>query len=260
MLAIKIREYYAGLQRTLHASDLSEADLEAAIHSADAGVDLTDEADVRRAIPAKWSELEDSHFPLFLSFDHLCSLLEVEFGIDRLAAGTMNEVRRRARAMMNLQAGQTDGTAEAAHGTPSRPTGTSVADALLHFVDAETFVSLYWPHFDERLTKNLDPLLCFAEFVGVIQGGTETLDSDEATVSSCQALNELSVLQTCSYCRWLVSLRASSPEQSTMRSLVEERPILLMFATASTTFLSATGRQRVCSLHRTMRRLLYASC
>ena len=204
MLATKIRDYYLRLRQTLNASGLSAGELERlAEKGRNDAIDLTDEEDVRKALPSKWSELEDSHFPLFLSFDHLCSLLEADLGIERLAASAMEEDRKRARKMMAVGAKQKRGpdgrdelgetATDAADidaitnetqafllDTDDREVvpGTAIdRSAWVHFVDADTFVQHYWQHFDEKLTKNLDALLCYAEFVGVIQGGIETLQS-----------------------------------------------------------------------------------
>jgi hypothetical protein len=39
------------------------------------------------------------------------------------------------------------------------------------FIDpyGRIFVAAYWPHFDFRLTKGLDPALVYSEFLGIIE-------------------------------------------------------------------------------------------
>ncbi|KAG8752687.1 hypothetical protein FRC12_011837, partial [Ceratobasidium sp. 428] len=50
-------------------------------------------------------------------------------------------------------------------------------------VTFEIFVAAYWPHFDYRLTKGLDPALVYSEFLGVIEGSESALESETGALS-----------------------------------------------------------------------------
>ncbi|CAE6448000.1 unnamed protein product [Rhizoctonia solani] len=50
-------------------------------------------------------------------------------------------------------------------------------------VTFEIFAAAYWPHFDQCLTKDLDPALVHSEFLGVIEGSEFTLTSESGVLS-----------------------------------------------------------------------------
>ncbi|KAG8982213.1 hypothetical protein FRB93_008309 [Tulasnella sp. JGI-2019a] len=114
------------------------------------------EADEDERLPTKWSELQDSHFPLFLTFNQLCRLLEGD-----CFPASKNERRTR-------RSKQDSGLNEANHiAAQHTPRG-----GLLTF---EQFLDHFWPHFHSGLTQRLDPALVFGEFMGVIRGCEEAL-------------------------------------------------------------------------------------
>ncbi|KAG8737474.1 hypothetical protein FRC10_008158 [Ceratobasidium sp. 414] len=102
-------------------------------------VEFDNEVDLRDDLPDRFSLLETSHFPLFVSFDKLCSLLEADIELLR-------------------------GGGRAKRSTYSKPSD---------------FKYGYWPKFDHALTRNLDPGLVFSEILGVIKGGGEVLSRDD---------------------------------------------------------------------------------
>lgn len=78
MLAMKVQEYFAKLAGSLAMASHSPADLTnlptAPRYQADLGlVDVDDIEDWRTDLPAKYSELEEKHFPLFITFDGVSS-------------------------------------------------------------------------------------------------------------------------------------------------------------------------------------------
>ncbi|CAE6406297.1 unnamed protein product [Rhizoctonia solani] len=105
-------------------------------------LELDNEADLRDDLPARYSELTDAHFPLFISFDKLGQLLEAD------ALGT-DDALALARAR------------------------------LRRLVDFSTFKHQYWPKFDHYLTRCLDPALVFSEILGVIKGYGHDLTEGE---------------------------------------------------------------------------------
>lgn len=187
VLAIKVKEYYTRLQETLAASAFTREQMKIVEEKKSAAtneIDLIDEEDIKQSLPASWSDLEDHHFPLFLSFDHLCSLLEKAYDVNFTSQGIAAAQRQQARLL--AQSSKTKGDKE--ESVPSAESymldtleTANVAvkevdrSAWSHFVDLDTFIVHYWPHFDQRLTKHFDPSLCYAEFVGVIQGSEESL-------------------------------------------------------------------------------------
>ena len=50
---------------------------------------------------------------------------------------------------------------------------------LLIAVESSDFKRKYWPKFDHRLTRRLDPGLVFSEILGVIKGCGENLSKEE---------------------------------------------------------------------------------
>ncbi|PBL01521.1 hypothetical protein ARMGADRAFT_984178 [Armillaria gallica] len=146
MLAKKVQEYFAKLAGSLAMASHSPADVPTAPqYQADLGmVDADDIVDWRTDLPAKYSELEEKHFPLFITFDGLCDMLEADIGAQTLTA-------------------------------------TSPINAKRHrsVITFDTFLEFYWSHFPEALIKGLDPALVFSEIIGVIKGSTETLSEEK---------------------------------------------------------------------------------
>ncbi|KAI0079050.1 hypothetical protein K474DRAFT_1770489 [Panus rudis PR-1116 ss-1] len=110
----------------------------------------------RDDIPTSFKQLTDDHFPLFLSTNELYNLLEHDLG---LARG--NEYL----ALL--------GFVEGSHRTGKR--GVRATARRLPRDPYKTFLAAYCPHLPQNLTKNLDPALVFAEFMGVIRGSERTL-------------------------------------------------------------------------------------
>ena len=52
-------------------------------------------------------------------------------------------------------------------------------NGLLTAVESSDFKGKYWPKFDHRLTRRLDPGLVFSEILGVIKGCGENLSKEE---------------------------------------------------------------------------------
>ncbi|KAF7306321.1 UvrD-like helicase ATP-binding domain-containing protein [Mycena indigotica] len=92
---------------------------------------------LRDDLPSRYSELQDHHFPLFISFEQLCVLLE-------------NDV-----------VAQSEGT--------SKKTPT--------YLTFDKFKTQYWLHFPQALTRGLDAASIFSEFMGVIMGSEAALAS-----------------------------------------------------------------------------------
>ncbi|KDN40059.1 hypothetical protein RSAG8_08380, partial [Rhizoctonia solani AG-8 WAC10335] len=106
-------------------------------------VEFDNSVDVRVDLPRCFGELTDKHFPLFVSFDKLCDLLE--------------------------------GDIIAATGEYALAFASFSNRSTISFSD---FKHQYWPRFD-TLTHKLNPALVFSEIIGVIKGYGDNLTRDE---------------------------------------------------------------------------------
>ncbi|KAG6831649.1 hypothetical protein H0H92_008726 [Tricholoma furcatifolium] len=148
VLAGKVEEYFLKLLNSLKTASLSPEELKMVFEAkrsiaSDESclVDDDDDDNWRSDIPSRFSELQDSHFPLFTTFDRLCDLIQADFKLSE-------------RSYSTRQNGE-----------------------LRTFVSYDHFHSNYWHHFPQPLIKNLDPALVFSEIIGIIKGSEETLAS-----------------------------------------------------------------------------------
>ncbi|KZP30395.1 P-loop containing nucleoside triphosphate hydrolase protein [Athelia psychrophila] len=171
ILAGKVQEYFSSLLESLDigAKTLRElADLAKQEHVNEDDIDQMDpdddDTDWQNHLPARFSELKDEHFPLFTTTDRLFQMIEADlFGVEATNDAPLREV-----------------TATKI-GPSRRRTGS--------FVSYEVFLQVYWEHFPESLTKNLDSALVFSDIIGVIKGSESTMDTtphflDRATYES----------------------------------------------------------------------------
>ncbi|PIL29941.1 hypothetical protein GSI_07852 [Ganoderma sinense ZZ0214-1] len=99
-----------------------------------------------RPLPRKWSELEDDHFPLMISFDKLRELLEADFteaGLLKVRTGELEDE-------------DLDETS---------------------FISAGRFIKTYWDHLPKSAVKGFDPASVFGEIMGVIKGSEGTVNT-----------------------------------------------------------------------------------
>ncbi|KAG6919462.1 hypothetical protein DXG01_005721 [Tephrocybe rancida] len=140
VLAGKVEEYFLKLLESLKTASKSREDLRKltlarkAENEDDNLVDLDDEDNWRSDLPRRFSELQDSHFPLFLTFDRLCDLIEADF--------------------------------DASYNYKEKQTSRS-------FVSYEVFEDHYWSHFPQPLIKGLEPTLVFSEIIGKLTNPAE---------------------------------------------------------------------------------------
>ncbi|KAG8698864.1 hypothetical protein FRC11_014127, partial [Ceratobasidium sp. 423] len=107
-------------------------------------VEYDNSVDFRVDLPHRFSELKDSHFPLFVSFDKLCELLEGDM-LGATGEDALTAARVRARPIITFN----------------------------------DFKYQYWPTFNPKLTRNLNPALVFSEILGVIKGYGRNLTMEE---------------------------------------------------------------------------------
>ncbi|KAJ6498114.1 hypothetical protein C8R47DRAFT_1212438 [Mycena vitilis] len=137
-LADKVGEHFAKLLGGYRPSTISE-NVKAAKKADRALVYYTEaDDDWRSDLPKKYSDLQDTDFPLFVSFERLCSMIECD-----------------------MLASDSDGA------PAGKPTLTY-----------NVFRREYWPHLPQVLCKGYDPAMVFSEVMGVIKGSEESLTSN----------------------------------------------------------------------------------
>ncbi|PBK60033.1 hypothetical protein ARMSODRAFT_966416 [Armillaria solidipes] len=159
MLAKKVQEYFAKLASSLEMASQSYTDLtnrpRASQYHAEPGlVHEDDDVEWRTDLPVKYSDLEQRHFPLFITFDGLCDMLEADMGAQPLTATSPVNVKRH-----------------------------------MGVITFESFCESYWSHFPEPLTRGLDPALVFSEIIGIIEGSAETLSDQKPYLSRAAYLD-----------------------------------------------------------------------
>ncbi|KAI0292973.1 P-loop containing nucleoside triphosphate hydrolase protein [Multifurca ochricompacta] len=142
MLADKVEEYFIKLLQSL--KNREEAGL----------VDQDEAANWRDDLPRRFSELSDSHFPMFITFDKLSAMIEADMDHPSSIATEEN---------------------------PGPDQEAVSSEYMLQrrksFISFDVFREEYWAHFPQ-LIKGLDVSLVFSEFLGVIKGSEMTLDME----------------------------------------------------------------------------------
>lgn len=122
--------------------------------------DLDDGEEERTDLPKKFSELEDGHFPLFLTVDQLCKLLEADCSLSFKRRPRTKEHRRAELRSytaivvdrdMDIVDNEDDLSTDAV-------TNSSIAEEVgqkASIVTYDVFRYAYWPRFPEPLTKGL---------------------------------------------------------------------------------------------------------
>ncbi|CAE6450559.1 unnamed protein product [Rhizoctonia solani] len=119
-------------------------------------VEFDTEVDLRGDLPPRFSQLTNSHFPLFVSFDKLCSLLEGD--IRESVPGQISSERTRS------------------------------------LIGYDDFLHSYWPSF-RGSTQGLEPNLVWSEIIGVIKGSQAAFNSKEGYLSRTEYVEGLSQRQ-----------------------------------------------------------------
>ncbi|EJF58549.1 hypothetical protein DICSQDRAFT_172899 [Dichomitus squalens LYAD-421 SS1] len=179
VLAEKVEEYFAKLLESLATAARSPAELKSLAarqkQQQEQGlVDRDEEICWRGDLPKRYGALKEEHFPMFLTYDHICRLLESEF------SHIEQDVQKKAAVSRGIQ------DAFEVHEPGERDTALSndyMQQRRTSFVSYGTFLEEYWLHFPQALTKGLDPSLVFGEFMGVIKGSELALERPEGHLS-----------------------------------------------------------------------------
>ncbi|KAI0321924.1 hypothetical protein OF83DRAFT_1289699 [Amylostereum chailletii] len=109
----------------------------------------------RADLPTKYSQLKDEHFPLIITFNDLCTMLEG----DLIKPPPPAKVRSTRR---NIQKETWSAQYRKAMGP--------------QYISFEDFKTKYWPHFPQH-TRRMSPSQAYGQFVGVIKGSEDALNS-----------------------------------------------------------------------------------
>ncbi|KAI1785582.1 hypothetical protein LXA43DRAFT_1185708 [Ganoderma leucocontextum] len=187
VLAEKVEEYFAKLLESLASAGRSPTELKDLAdrqkHREEQGlVDRDEEIYWRGDLPTRYGALKGEHFPMFLTYDHICRLLESEFRHMEQDLQKKEAVSRVIHDALELQE----------PGGRNAPLSNDyMQQRRTSFVSYGTFLEEYWSHFPQALTKGLDPTLVFSEFMGVIKGSELALDRSEGYLTK-EAYNGLS--------------------------------------------------------------------
>ncbi|KAG8753172.1 hypothetical protein FRC11_007661, partial [Ceratobasidium sp. 423] len=175
-LSQQVQAYYRALVQTY--SDQSTLPNQQATGDEQVLADLRDEDVESFGLPSRYSLLEDKHFPLFVTFDQLCSLLEEDYKFEFGRLARLQASARLFNPEFRVEIGNESAVNQAYINDrllPAILTMDKIKENKHASVTFEVFAVAYWPHFDQWLTKDLDPALVYSEFLGVIEGSKFTL-------------------------------------------------------------------------------------
>ncbi|KAI0369978.1 hypothetical protein BV20DRAFT_945276 [Pilatotrama ljubarskyi] len=175
VLAEKVEEYFAKLLESLATANQSPTELAALAarkknQQQQGLVDRDEEIYWRGDLPKRYGALKEEHFPMFLTYDHICRLLEAEFHFCDYEKRKQAAVAQAIQDVLELR------DPDVADGALSND---YMQQRRASFVSYGTFLEEYWSHFPQTLTKGLDPTLVFGEFMGVIKGSEQSLSHPE---------------------------------------------------------------------------------
>ncbi|KAI0327262.1 hypothetical protein GY45DRAFT_1428013 [Cubamyces sp. BRFM 1775] len=173
VLAEKVEEYFTKLLDSLatanqSATELSNIAAQKKVREGQGLVDLDEEIYWRGDLPKRYGALKEEHFPMFLTYDQVCRLLEAEFHYSENAKRKDAAASRAIKDVLELRDPQN---------ADSTVSNDYMQQRRASFVSFGTFLEEYWSHFSGK--KGLDPTLVFGEFMGVIKGSEEALAHPE---------------------------------------------------------------------------------
>ncbi|TBU42439.1 hypothetical protein BD309DRAFT_866302 [Dichomitus squalens] len=142
MLAAEVQRTVDHLLESFKLADLTQQEL------LDIWRRQVDPMDEIRPLPRKWSDLDDEHFPMCISFDQLRDMLEADFAAcDPSMATTIGELGE----------------------------DIDFEEHAASFVSWKRFATAYWDHLPQHLTRGL--VSVFGEIMGVLKGSEGTIDT-----------------------------------------------------------------------------------
>lgn len=184
VLAERVEEYFNNLIQSCASGSQTTEELEwraAKRRELEKNLmELDEEDDSSSNLPDRLSELEDKHFPLFLTFDKLCKLLEAEFTATMSHEQEQLVMRKTGKRYRFADVPDVDmGLENVPKHQAAKPENIPNSDRRILYED---FRAKYWPHFPQSSIKGLDPALVWNEFLGVIRGSELSLESPNGSL------------------------------------------------------------------------------
>ncbi|KAF9647525.1 hypothetical protein BDM02DRAFT_3187952 [Thelephora ganbajun] len=183
VLATKVEEYFAQLMGSLEAAADSRDRLRMMVKEANQRARLMDQDDDknwRSDLPDKFSELSEEHFPLFITYDRLCTMLEndIKGGNDNYCF-----VVPKTPVIEDMTVSPRSPTSPTKSRFRERSRSILSSDYIQqfrrNFVSYGEFRASYWAHLPQTFTRVLDPALVFGEIMGVIKGSEEAVGTQQ---------------------------------------------------------------------------------
>ncbi|KAF8323810.1 hypothetical protein DL93DRAFT_2222704 [Clavulina sp. PMI_390] len=170
VLAQRVQDYYHQL---FHAAQFVQSSDPLIVQLEGNLLQMDEEDDERVDLPSKFSLLEDKHFPLFVTFDQLRRMLECDLDV----TFARRKLPKRGTVSFKFSSLPIDDIDDLFVGTKN-DSQDSMTELRSRFVSFKVFLSSFWSHFDQRITKGLDPALVFSEIMGVISGHETVAESE----------------------------------------------------------------------------------
>ncbi|KAG8760604.1 hypothetical protein FRC11_000178, partial [Ceratobasidium sp. 423] len=166
--------------------------------SAPALVEFDSEVDLRKDLPSRYSLLKKGHFPLFVSFEKLCSLVEA----DLLRYEKLKQLWKQQDDLMvpeeALELEAEGRTIFAEDEDPFRELLLRRQDRrLIQLMEEKKYISYsdfkerYWPQFKRIYKPEITPALVYSEILGVIKGSSESMSCPKRHLSKDQYLGSM---------------------------------------------------------------------
>ncbi|CAE6528487.1 unnamed protein product, partial [Rhizoctonia solani] len=164
--------------------------------SAPALVEFDSEVDLRKDLPSRFSLLTEAHFPLFISFEKLCSLIEA----DLLRYEKLKRLWKQQDDLITAkEALELEETGRVVLEPPREPFRDILLrqrdHILLRLIDEKKYIGYsdfkerYWPQFKRIYGPEVTPTLAYSEILGVIKGSSESLSCPKQYLSRDQYLS-----------------------------------------------------------------------
>jgi hypothetical protein len=153
MLASKVEEYFSKLLDSLATAHHTPKELTRIAKKAKESrlVDEDDEENWRGDLPTKFSQLQDEHFPLFVTYDRVSGLRMSLRAWPNLTS--VYQLCRMLEADIDMEVDTSDHRRAQSDGSLLSPVvRRREADTFIAYYD---FLAHYWGHFAQSLTKNL---------------------------------------------------------------------------------------------------------
>ncbi|KAF8336960.1 uncharacterized protein EI90DRAFT_3013934 [Cantharellus anzutake] len=160
--------------------------------------EFAEDADDRPDLPTRYSDLKEQHFPLFLTYDQLRRMLEVECGIESPASsrGSRKPIRPENSMCVPLpepvDEESWDTLGSLRKGYRDRNKNVTFDMGGLQRISPSLFKSQYWIHFDQQKIKGLDAAQVYSEIMGVICGHEDTLETQSGCYMDRESYMNLS--------------------------------------------------------------------